>query len=68
MGPNYTQKDLHSKGNHKKSRKATHRMGENICKQNDHQEIHLQNIQTAHAAQHPIKSQTPQRKMGRRLK
>ena len=32
MGPNKTQKLLHSKGNHKQNKKTTHRMGENICK------------------------------------
>ena len=43
---------MHSKGNHKQNEKTTHRMGENICKQNDWQWINLQNIQTAHAAQY----------------
>ena len=50
---------MHSKGNHKQNKKATHRMGENICKQSNQQGINLQNIQTAHAAQeqknNPIK-------------
>ena len=55
MGPNYTQKDLHSKGNHKQSKKATHRTGGNICKQSDQQGIRLQNIQTAHSSQYPPK-------------
>ena len=43
---------LHSTGNHKQNEKTTHRMGENICKWCDQQGIHLQNIQTAHAAQY----------------
>ena len=53
MGPNYTQKDFHSKGNHKQSKKATHSMRENTCKQSDQEGIHLQNIQTAHSTQYP---------------
>ena len=32
MGPNQTEKLLHSKGNPKQRKKTTHRMGENICK------------------------------------
>ena len=32
MGPNETQKPLHSKGNLKQEEKTTLRMGENICK------------------------------------
>ena len=32
MGPNQTQKLLHSKGNHKQNEKTAHRMGKNICK------------------------------------
>ena len=32
MGPNQTEKLLHSKGNHKQKEKTTHRLGENICK------------------------------------
>ena len=50
MGPNSTQKLLHSKGNHKQNGKTTHRMGENICKWCDWQGISLQNLQIAHAA------------------
>ena len=33
MGPNETSKLFHSKGNHKRDKKTTLRMGENICKQ-----------------------------------
>ena len=32
MGPNETEKLLHSKGNHKQDQKTTLRMGENIFK------------------------------------
>ena len=32
MGPNWTQKLLHSRGNRKPNRKTTHRIGENTCK------------------------------------
>ena len=55
MGPNETQKLLHSKGNHKQNEKTTQRMGENMCKRSDQQGINLQNIQTAHAALHQNK-------------
>ena len=51
MGPNESEKLLHSKGNHKQDEKTTLRMGENICKQNNWQRFNLQNIQAAHAAQ-----------------
>ena len=40
-------------------------MGENICKWNNWQEINLQNIQRAHAAQYQWNKQ-PNQKMGRR--
>ena len=52
MGPNETEKLLHSKGNHKQDKKATLRMGENICKRSNWQRINLLNIQAAHAAQY----------------
>ena len=32
MRPNQTYKLLHSKGNHKRNKKTTFGMGENICK------------------------------------
>ena len=51
MGPNETEKLLHSKGNHKQDQKTTLRMGENICKPINRQRINLQNLQAAHAAQ-----------------
>ena len=41
---------LHSKGNNKHNEKITHRLGEDICKLCDQQEISLQNQQTAHNA------------------
>ena len=40
-------------------------MGENICKWSDQQEINLQNIQTAHAAEYQENKEADQ-KMGRR--
>ena len=43
---------MHSKGNCKHNEKTTHRMGKNICQWCDWQGIHVQNLQTAHAAQH----------------
>ena len=58
---------MHNKGNHKQNKKTTHRMGENISKRNDQQEISLQNIQTTHAPQYQEKKQFNQ-KMGRRSK
>ena len=67
MGPNETEKLLHSKGNHKQDQKTTLTMGENICKQSNRQEINLQNIQAGHAAQYQ-KNKQPNPKMGRRPK
>ena len=48
MGHNQTQRLLHSKGNHKQSKKTTRRMEENICKWYDWQGISFQNLPTAH--------------------
>ena len=45
--------------NHKQKEKKTHRM---FCEQSNQQEINLQNIQTAHAAQYQKKKQTTQSK------
>ena len=61
---------MHSKGNHKQNKKATYRMGENICKQCDWQAINFQNMQTAHTAKYQNKPKTnnPIKKMGRRPK
>ena len=39
---------MHSKGNYKQKEKTTHRIGENLCKPGDQQEINFQNIQTSH--------------------
>ena len=44
MGLNYTEKLLHSKGNHKENEKSAHGLGENICKWCDQQGISLQNL------------------------
>ena len=49
------------------NKKTTHRMGENIYKRCNRQEINLQNLQTAHAAQYQKNRQLNQ-KMGRRPK
>ena len=51
MGPNQTCKLLHSKGNHKQSKKTTYGLGENICKYCDWQGLNFQNIQIAHTTQ-----------------
>ena len=53
--PIYQQKTgllMHSKGNHKQNKKATHRMEENICKWSGQQGINLHSGQTACAAQY----------------
>ena len=42
---------LHSKGTHKQDEKTTLRMGENICKQCNGQELNFQNIQKAQTTQ-----------------
>ena len=47
-------------------KKTTHRIGENTCKQCDRQEITLQNLQTAHAAQYQRNKQ-PNPKMAEDL-
>ena len=67
MGPNETQKLLHSKENHKQDEKTTLRMGESICKWSNRHMINLQNLQAAHAAQYQ-KIKQPNPKMGRRPK
>ena len=38
---------MHTKGNYKQNNKMTHRMGENVYKQCNRQEINLQDLQTA---------------------
>ena len=45
-----TKKPLHSKGNNQQNKKATHRLGEKICKWYDCQQTGFQNLQTAHDA------------------
>ena len=42
---------MHSKGNHKQSKKTTYGLGENNCKECKQQGLNLQNIQTAYLAQ-----------------
>ena len=51
MGPNVTQKLLHSKGNYKQGEKTALRMGKNNSKLNNWQRINFQNIQAAHTTQ-----------------
>ena len=58
MGPNQTQKLLHSKGNHLKHEKTAHRMGESLCQWCNKQGPNLQNIQTTHAVQQQQQQQT----------
>ena len=41
MGPEWTYKLLHSKGNHEQNEKTTHKMGENIPKWSEQQGINL---------------------------
>ena len=67
MGPNQTQKLLHSKGNHQQNKKITHGMGENICKQYNQQRLIFWNIQTVHTTQY-LKHKQPNQKMGGRPK
>ena len=51
MGPNWTYKLLHSKGNREQNGKTTYGLGENICKWWNWQELNFQNIPTAHTTQ-----------------
>ena len=51
MRPNQTENVLHSKGNHKRNKKTTHRMGGNICKWGTWQGVNPQNIWITHGAQ-----------------
>ena len=67
MRPNQTYTFLHSKGDHKQNEKTPYRMGKNICKFCDQQELNFQNTQTAHATQYQ-NNQWPNQKMGRRAK
>ena len=41
MGPKWTYKLLHSKGNHEQNEETTHKMGENIHKWSEQQGINL---------------------------
>ena len=56
---------MHSKENHKQDKKTTLRMGENICKQSNWQEINLLNTQTTQAAQYKT-NEEPNQKMAER--
>ena len=57
---------MHSKENHKQNEKTTYRMGENICKWQDQEEINFQNMQTAHYSS--ILKKKSNQEMGRRAK
>ena len=54
MRPNYSQKLLPRKINHKQNENTTHRIEENIFKQYNWQRIDVQNLQTAHTVQYKI--------------
>ena len=65
MGPNQTEKLLHSKGNQKENKKATYRIGENSFKWCNWQGLNLQNIQATYTTQQQ-KNQSINGKMGKR--
>ena len=65
MGPNYTLKLLHRKGNYKQGEKTAFRVGNNNSKRSNWQRINLKNIQTAHEAQYQ-KNKWPNQKIGQR--
>ena len=67
MGPNYTYKLLHNKGNYKQGEKTAFRMGENNSKWSNWQITNLKNIQATPAAQFQ-KNKWPNPKMGQRTK
>ena len=66
MGPNQTYKLLHRKGNHKRNKKTTYGLGENICKWCYWKGLNFQNIQTAPTIQLQKTPKQPNQKMGRR--
>ena len=51
MGPNETYKLLHSKGNRKKNKKTTYKMGEKSCKWGSQEGLYIQNMQRIHTNQ-----------------
>ena len=67
MGPNQTQKFLHSKGNHQQNKKATYRLGEkfanNVTDKGLISKIYKQPIQFNNN-----NKKQPSQKMGRRSK
>ena len=65
MGPNQTDKLLHSKGNQKENRKTTYRMGKNSFKRCNGQGLNLENIEATYTTQQQ-KSQQHNGKMGKR--
>ena len=67
MGPNETQKLLHSKGNYKQGEKTALRLGENNSERSNRQRINLKNRQATPPAQLQ-KNKWPNQKMGQRTK
>ena len=67
MGPNYTLKLLHRKGNYKQGEKTAFRVGNNNSKRSNWQRINLKNIQATYAAQFQM-NKWPNKKMGQRNK
>ena len=67
MGPNYTEKLLHNKGNYKQGEKTDFRMGENNSKWSNWQTTNLKNIQETPEAQFQ-KNKWPNQKNGSKKK
>ena len=67
MGPNETQKLLHSKGNYKQGEKTALRLGENNSERSNRLRINLKNRQATPPAQLQ-KNKWPNQKMGQRTK
>ena len=57
---------MHSRGNHQQNAKTTYRMGENICKWWDQQEVNIQNIQVVHITQYQKQKQNTNNSMKKR--
>ena len=65
MGPNQTDRLLHSEGNQQQNKKTTYGLGEKSCEQRGWHGINLQNRPIAPAAQYP---KQPNQKTGQRPK
>ena len=74
MGPNQTEKFLHSKGNPKQSEKTTHRMGENLASESTDKGFiskiykHLLQLNTKKKTKQNKTNKQPHQKIGRRSK